>query len=58
LIVLLKHDGEYKDCLLGGGFMNEWGGGQIVGSMLDKDALVLVADVLMVPTSIDGWWCV
>ena len=23
LIVLLKHDGEYKDCLLCGGFMNE-----------------------------------
>jgi hypothetical protein len=55
LIELLKHDGEYKDCRLGGGFMNEWGGGQRGGSMLDKDALVLVADVLMVPTSIDGW---
>ena len=23
LIELLKHDGEYKDFLLGGGFMNE-----------------------------------
>jgi hypothetical protein len=23
LIELLKHDGEYKDCRLGGGFMNE-----------------------------------
>jgi hypothetical protein len=23
LIALLKHDGEYKDCHLGGGFVNE-----------------------------------